>query len=109
MTPFALAVVYRHLDVAEVLLNPGRADINTRDNQGRTPLHYTVISKDKESTLLLLSRWQIGIYMQDENNCTLFWYAARYGNLDATQLLIMYRANPNTPRSNFITPLHNAI
>lgn len=109
MTPFALAVAHGHSDVAKILLNSGRADINARDNQGRTPLHHAVISKQKESTLLLLSRWQIGIHMQDETKCTPFWYAAGCGNLDAAQLLIMYGANPNTPGSNFISPLHNAI
>lgn len=57
ITPFALVVAYGYLDITEALLNSGRADINARDNQGRTPLYYTAISKQKESTLLLLSRW----------------------------------------------------
>lgn len=50
MTPFTLAVAHGHLDIAKILLDSGKVDINVRDNRGRTPLHHAVISEQKEST-----------------------------------------------------------
>lgn len=65
ITPLALAVIHKHLSIMKVLLDTSRVDINAQDNQGRTPLYHAVISKEKVSTLLLLSGEQIDIHMQD--------------------------------------------
>ncbi|KAH1515598.1 hypothetical protein KXW39_000831 [Aspergillus fumigatus] len=108
-TPFALAVANGNVDIAKVLLDTNEVNINFQDRQGRTPLHHAVLSKQRSSLLLLLSRKEIDIQIYDEARCTPLWCASECGNLDAAQLLIMYGANPNIPDFHGTTPLNNAI
>ncbi|KAG2019280.1 hypothetical protein GB937_005194 [Aspergillus fischeri] len=109
ITPFALAVANGNIGIAKALLDTDRVNVNFRDAQGRTPLHHAVLSKHEPSVLLLLSRKEIDIQLQDESQCTPLWCATECGNLDAAQLLLMYGANPNICDYHRITPLNNAI
>jgi ankyrin repeat protein len=45
LTPLRIAAQFGHKDVAELLLAKG-ADVNTKDEDGYTPLHFTAARPD---------------------------------------------------------------
>ena len=67
MTPFALAIAHKHVDIAKVLLTTNRVDLNARDNCGRPPLYHAVVSKQMAPVLLLLSRREVDLHAQDQS------------------------------------------
>ena len=98
-TPLHAASVKRHLDVTSLLLEKG-ANPNSRDHEGRVPLH--MLSKGErlfmaESSLeisRLLVNSGADVNVTDVEYWTPLHAAARFGNYDIAKLLVEFGANP---------------
>ena len=62
-SPLHLATTGSNLDIIKFLITKN-ADINARDSQGLTPLHWAV-SKGKKNTIQLLLNLGANIHMKD--------------------------------------------
>lgn len=73
----------------EILLNclEHGIDINVRDNQGRTPLHYAAENGQCESLFALISANEININAQDIDGVAPIHLAAKNNKLDVIQIL----------------------
>ncbi|KAK7220776.1 hypothetical protein V2G26_008779 [Clonostachys chloroleuca] len=64
-----------------MLLNTGRADVNSRDNNGRTPLSWAAGSPKSLFTVsMLLNTGRVDINSRDDNGRTPLWWAAQPGS-----------------------------
>ena len=55
MTPLHFAVVFRHKEIAELLIGKG-ADVDAKDDLGLTSLYHAVIEEQKEIAELLIAK-----------------------------------------------------
>lgn len=60
---------------------------HVKDNQGRTPLHLSIIEREQETTERLLSDPRISLRLKDSNGCTVFHTAMQHRNLEAATVL----------------------
>ena len=103
---------------AAMLLNQG-ADVNARDEQGRTPLHYTTTNLcnrpdgwDRPARLTLaglLLGWGADPNLKDRYGNTPLSLALKWQSYRAMALLLLSRgADPNCLKDAGISPLHAA-
>ncbi|CAH0052035.1 unnamed protein product [Clonostachys rhizophaga] len=70
-----------HKSVVDVLLDTGRADIESRDNTGRTPLSWAAGSpKSLITVTMLLKTGRVDVNSRDDNGRTPLWSAAQHGS-----------------------------
>jgi len=108
-------------ETVQVLLEHG-ADVNTRDECGRTALHFTAIGENEELfrlcrsknpnvkgeiAKLLLSRGA-NVNAQTEKGTTTLHAASGQGYVKLVEALLQYNADVNTKFKNDVTPLHTA-
>ena len=95
-------------EAAEVLLNAGAA-INTRDIQGKTPLHYAVEANFREIAEVLLNAGA-AINTQDIQGKTPLHSAALFNAAQETaEVLLQHDANVNVKDHGGKTPLQYAV
>ncbi|EAY10973.1 ankyrin repeat protein, putative [Trichomonas vaginalis G3] len=90
----------------EYFLSHG-ANINEKDENGRTALHIAAIYNSKETAELLISHGA-NINEKDENGRTALHIAAIYNSKETAELLISHGANINEKDENGRTALHIA-
>ncbi len=84
------------------------ADVNVKDNEGRTPLHQTARYRNKELAELLLSHGA-NVNAKDNSGDTPLHAAASYpGHTELVELLLAHGADVNAKGKNGETPLHSA-
>ncbi|EAY10968.1 hypothetical protein TVAG_446700 [Trichomonas vaginalis G3] len=83
------------------------ADINSNDEYGCTPLHYTAMNNSKEIAEILISNGA-DINAEDEYGCTSLHYAARDNSKETAEILISNGANINAKNKDGSTPLYIA-
>lgn len=88
--PLIRAVTFGKIDMVKFLLDHN-ADVNIRDSQKMTPLHYAAARKD-DSILELLLQSKASTIFKDVDGETVLHVAAKYGNLDAVKDLIKSNA-----------------
>ncbi|CAH0052972.1 unnamed protein product, partial [Clonostachys solani] len=67
--------------VVEILLDTGRAEVDSRDNTGRTPLSWAAESpKSLITVMMLLKTGRVDVNSRDDNGRTPLWWAARHGS-----------------------------
>eukprot|EP00698_Gefionella_okellyi_P016148 TRINITY_DN4602_c0_g1_i1.p1 TRINITY_DN4602_c0_g1~~TRINITY_DN4602_c0_g1_i1.p1 ORF type:complete len:1731 (+),score=426.66 TRINITY_DN4602_c0_g1_i1:206-5398(+) len=94
-TPLHEACIVGNSDVARLLLKYG-ANVNARDYQGRTPLHYAVSSDSKEKLVKLLLSYKppnssldpTDTMTGDTNLTRPLHFAAYYGSVACVELLL---------------------
>ena len=97
-----------HLDNMETLIQYG-ADINARDIDGKTLLHYASRYSKQEIVESLLKLNQISINATSRNQATPLMFVFAYGGgLDNMKTLIQYGADINVSFNNGSTLLHYA-
>jgi superfamily II DNA or RNA helicase len=87
----------------EELLDEG-ANPNARDERGRTPLHYAVLSGAEKIVELLVSR-KAEVNARDAEGKTPLHYAVQRGDLRTVERLIKARADVNAQDNLGVTPL----
>ena len=85
-TPLHSACYRGRGSVAKVLIDNG-ADVNTKDNRDRTPLHYTVRYKDLSTTSLLIAKGA-DVNAQRNNGETPLLIAADCHDMELLELII---------------------
>jgi len=73
-------------------LDSNKVNVNCRDSNGRTPLHYAVVTKHLEIVSLLLERGA-DVNAQDNEGWTPCHRAAYWGYFNIVDLLLSYNAD----------------
>ena len=89
------------------LLIANGADVNAKDDDGWTPLYFGVAVGDKESVELLIGKGA-DVNAKEVDGWTPLFFAAGEGHKEVVELLIAEGANVNAKDDNEWTPLHNA-
>lgn len=75
--------------ITESIIDTGRADLNGKDNSGRTPLFYAAMSARSHGCMIrLLGTGEVDIDSKDHNGLTPLSHAAGNGLQPAVQLLV---------------------
>jgi hypothetical protein len=104
--PLHLAAQYGHKTVA-VLLLASKAEVNAKDNSGRTPLHWAVFNGFKDEAALLLAS-KTGVNARSNDGRTPLHDAAIGGNTNEVELLLANKTEVNAREGLGKTPLHYA-
>ena len=111
LSPLFLA---KTAEIADLLLRHG-ANVNARDSQGNTPLHFSVMNGNIDVTQYLIDNGaNVNAAMDDgptflENGWTPLHIAAVKGNTQLLNILIENGSNINSTGTFNDTPLHAAV
>ncbi|GEM_PF-1033966 len=99
--------------VAELLIRSG-ANVNTPDNTGLTPLHYSVALYDENTALkladlLIRNGAMIDVHGGADRTTPLMNVCGRKNNIEIIRFLIKNRADVNASDNRKETPLHKAV
>ncbi|EAY17573.1 ankyrin repeat protein, putative [Trichomonas vaginalis G3] len=111
MTPLHYAVIKNCIEGANILIIHS-ADINERDVNDKTPLHYAVECEDTTTIAeMLVSNNDIEIDARDKNDKTPLHYAAKklYFGQRIVSLLLSHGANIDAIDAKGKTPLDHAL
>ncbi|KAL7307100.1 hypothetical protein TKK_0000833 [Trichogramma kaykai] len=109
--PLHLALQNGHQEVVKLLLRSG-ADPNSYNAEGETPLHIVGMGYCKHDFVNALFEFGSDGYQppkidaRDNEGDTPLHLAVRYGQLNATESLLLRDANPNSLNNDGETPLH---
>ncbi|EAX89958.1 ankyrin repeat protein, putative [Trichomonas vaginalis G3] len=101
-----LALIYDKEEIAKFLILNG-ININTHDNNGKTPLHIVADGNKTEMAELLISHGA-NINLTDKNDETALHYALKYDRKEMTELLISHGVNIDAKDKDGKTALHIA-
>lgn len=79
----------------------------SKDDDGKTPLHYALTQGQKDVVELLLAR-KVDVNARDKDGGTPLYYAAKYGNKDVVELLLAKKAEVDAKNNDGETPLYAA-
>jgi serine/threonine-protein phosphatase 6 regulatory ankyrin repeat subunit B len=101
------AIKNHSIEIIRFLLGRIDVDVNEKDNQGRTPLHYA--TRGKAEVIQTLLSFGADVNIQDNQEITPLNLAASYGNVEVIQALLSFGAKVNIQENHGIAPLHIAI
>ena len=105
ITPLHLAAVLGDVESARILVEQGKADLESRTSfSERTPLHSAADADQSEVVKLLLESGA-KVDSRDAYGETPLHYAAREGSVESAKLLIAAGADANAKNSNGSTPI----
>ncbi|XP_052809412.1 ankyrin-3-like [Mya arenaria] len=87
-TPLHIAAIKGNVDVAKLLLNSQKIDVDCKDEDGNTPLMLASKYGNKELIDLLIGENKCKIVHQNKDGMTALHYAALYGKKDAVAKLL---------------------
>jgi uncharacterized protein len=94
-TPLALAAANGYEDMVKLLLTT-KADANSRDNTGSTPLHQAAMIGSQHSDIVeLLLTHGADVNAPDRHGLTPLHYAALVDNIKAVKILLTHAAKAN--------------
>ncbi len=100
---FILALLEKYTNIAKFLLNRG-ADINSKDEDGKTALLIAIWDRNFDMAKILINRGA-DVNIVDNKGDTPLTYASRGGNLNIIKLLIDKGADINKKTEQGLTPL----
>ena len=80
-------------------------DVNSRDNDKRTPLHWATHSGSQMASMYLLNRSRCLVDARDINGDTSLHWCASKGNKMTIQLLLENNASPLIQNNDGLTPI----
>lgn len=86
--PLSWAVTSRNAPLLDALLLSPKANINSKDQYGRTPLMYAIAVNYRPIVEKLLNHRDIDLNLRDAEGRTAIFYAAEGGDLYTVQLLV---------------------
>jgi len=107
-TPLLFAVDQGHLKACELLVQAGANLLTTYFENDWTAMHLA-ISKGKNDIVHLLSVNKQLIEAKNKDGETPLWFAARYKNLEACELLLKAGADPLTLNEDGVNVMHWAV
>ena len=111
-TPLSLAAKKGHLGVVELLLDSEhfRIQVDSKDNQGRTPLMHAIIGHYGKVIQSLLDSGGAAVNAQDNDGCTAMVHGAKEGYFKGVKTLLRHDADLALEVDNWgRTPLMHAI
>jgi ankyrin repeat protein len=106
----AIAKLVPHVDDLEalkVLLRAKPGVVFTKDDDGKTALHWAASKGHKDVAELLLAN-KADVNAKENHDQTPLYYAAGAGHKDLVELLLSHGADVKAKDRNGATPLHNA-
>ena len=94
----------KDVDTTKLLLQL-KADPNTKDKNGYTPLHLAS-RVGRVDTARLLLQFKADTTTKDRYGYLPLHWASRCGKVDIARLLLQFKVDPNTKNKNGETPLH---
>ncbi|KAL2121800.1 hypothetical protein VTJ04DRAFT_2255 [Mycothermus thermophilus] len=110
-TPLILAVDYGRQNIAKLLVETGKVDINAQDVFHRAALHYAAKDRQADIVKLLLGtgKADVNISKRSSSCYTPIHYAVRAGDYDIVKMLLDTGAvDTNPPKAAPDTLLHSA-
>jgi ankyrin repeat protein len=109
--------VQGHLDVVKLLVGESGADMQAKDDNRWTSLHFAMSQGHAEVVRFLLAeiegytnRYELFVDVADDYGRTSLHYAADMGNFDIVRLLVeKFRVPTDARDKNNSTPLHKAL
>ena len=95
-----------HTQLVKLLIGKG-ADVNARNRDGNTSLHWAAEKGHIEVVKLLLEKGA-NVNVQDIHGRTPLYWAAQYGYTEIVKLLLEKEADVNAKDNDGKTPLHSA-
>lgn len=106
--PIHLAVSSGHGNLATKLLTDYGVNVESRDETGRTPLHWAAITGQVELTRKLLA-FGACVNAAEGDSSTPLHYAAEAGNGGVCKILMSNSADVNLKDNKGLSPLHYAV
>ncbi|EAY10590.1 ankyrin repeat protein, putative [Trichomonas vaginalis G3] len=103
---FVYSPIFNIRSLIEYFLSHG-ANINEKDENGVTALHYAAENNSKETAEVLISHGA-NINEKNKNGVTALHYAALNNSKETAEVLISHGANINEKDENGVTALHYA-
>lgn len=100
------AAALGNLDRLKILSQKNNFDVNARNKQGKTPLHWSAMRQDSSSLIIFLLDKGADINAFDNTEHTPLHYAVIMNNAEAALTLINEGAEVNTRAFGDKTPLH---
>ena len=98
---------YDNLDICILSYYSSQIDINAKDIDGKTALHYAIQVKSKDIIDFLISNGA-DINARDNDGSTVLHYASELNSKDIIEFLISKGADINARDNRGMTPLHSA-
>jgi ankyrin repeat protein len=108
-TPLILAVVHGRQNIAKLLVETGKVDINALDLFGRAALHYAARDRQADIVKLLLETGKADVNISEKSCYTPIFYAVRAPDYNIVKMLLDTGAvDTNPPNAAPDTLLHSA-
>ena len=91
-TPLIIAVQWGRVEASRLLLQHN-ADVNGKENNGRTALHWALINEDDDAVQLLLEHGAEVHHRESEKGRTPLILAVQNGRVDIVRLLLQHNAD----------------
>ena len=106
--PMLTAARCRQLDIVKYLVEHG-ANVNCKNYQGNTPLHFAAERELREDIVKYLIEQGADLNVVNKDGYTPFHFIILKGNLNNIKFCVEHGANINLPDKNGNTPLHMLI
>ncbi|KAG0137826.1 ankyrin repeat-containing domain protein [Tuber indicum] len=84
--------------VVQLLAEDGRVNVNARDNQGRTALHWAIAERDEEAVRILLKREDLNICVPDHTGLTPLDWGYKVLDPEDDEYLLVFLADERVGR-----------
>ena len=103
------ALAENNLNLLKLFIEKGKNNVNTKNKNGKTPLHLAIENDCEEDIIRYLIQNGANLDVKDTYDLVPLHYAAERANVKAVELLIEHGANINPSNNNDYTPICAAV